>query len=217
MGNQIQSLGGSDSFNAYTIDAELTKGFCRRGWNLLGTFGVRYGEYDHARNNSVFGAVNGDIFALSSLQNEGFHGTGLTFSLSGLKPLKRHPCMSLYLSGRGSTLFGDARTLAIASSSFAGPAGNAQSVNGALDDRDETLFIGEIQAGLQWSRCVRSFNGRMFARVGFEYQYWGTTDGNALAVAASGTGGSSLGQVAVRGGNQNVDLVGFNVMTGFAW
>jgi hypothetical protein len=216
--NHIQPFGGGDTFDAYTIDLELTKQFCRGDWDLLGTFGARYADYDHARNNAVIGAVNGDLYSLSSVQGESFHGTGLTFSLSGLRPLKRKPCLALYVSARGSTLFGEVETLAETSSSFYGPSGNAGSVNGALASSDETLFMAEIQAGLQWSRCVRSFNGRMFARAVFEYQYWGADDPSAVAYSESfSIPANSFGSAYAEGGEHDFDLIGFSIATGFAW
>lgn len=217
VGNQIQVLGGEDNFNAYTIDLELTKEFCHRGWNLLGTFGVRHANIDHGRVERVTGFVNGDVFSLGAQTGEDFHGTGLTFSLSGLKTI--NPCRGLafYTSLRGSTIWGPATTTAITNSSFSGPGGTAGSINGAITEEDETMFIGEIGAGLQWSRCVRDFNGRMFARVGVEYQYWGTSDGFALAQSSSGTAGISDGTVRAVGGQQETNFIGLALMAGYAW
>ncbi len=215
--NAGQPLGGSDSFNAYIVDLEATKEFSRGRWSLLGTFGARYAEYDRERTDSVFGVVNGDVFSLSSQQGSAFHGTGLTSSLAGLRPLKNHPCLSLYGSVRGSALFGQAESSVITHSSFSGPLSNAGSTNGAIGFDDETMFITELQAGLQWSRSVRSFNGRMFARAGFEYQFWNTKDQTAIAGSTSGTPGSSEGFALARGAGNDFDLIGFNISTGFAW
>jgi hypothetical protein len=217
VGNQLQILGGQDTFDAYTIDLELTKEFCHRDWNLLGTFGVRNANIDHGRVERATGFVNGDVFSLGAQTGEDFHGTGLTFSLSGLKTI--NPCrgLAIYTSLRGSTLWGSARTTAITSSSFSGPGGNAGSVNGAITTEDETMFIGEVGAGLQWSRCVRDFNSRMFARVGVEYQYWGASDGFALAQSSSGTAGISDGTVRAVGGQQETNFIGLALMAGYAW
>jgi hypothetical protein len=217
LGNQIQVLGGEDRFNAYTIDLELTKEFCRRGWDLLGTFGVRHGNIDHSRIERVTGFVNGDAFNLGAQTREDFHGTGLTFSLSGLKPISRCHGLSFYSSLRGSTLWGPAGTTAITTSTFSGPGGVGGSNNGAIVTEDETMFIGELGAGLQWSRCVSSFQSRMFGRVGVEYQYWGTSDAQAIAQSSSGTVGVSDGTVRAVGGEQSTNLIGLAVMTGFAW
>jgi hypothetical protein len=222
VGSQIQSLGGEDRFNAYTIDLELTKAFCHHGCNMLGTFGVRHGSIDHQRDEQVFGAVDlgssqFDVFSMGAQTGEEFHGTGLTFSLSGLKSIK--PCRGLafYTSARGSTLWGSAETLAVTYSTFTGPLGGADSVNGAIDSNDVTMFIGEIGAGLQWSRCANSYSGRMFARAGVEYQYWGTSDGFALAQSTSGTGGLSNGTATAIGGSQETHLIGLALMAGYAW
>jgi hypothetical protein len=217
IGNQIQVLGGEDRFNAYTIDVELTNECCYRGCNLLGTFGVRHAHIDHGRVEQVVGASNLDVFSLGAQTGESFDGTGLTFSLSGLKTI--NPCrgLALYTALRGSTLWGPARTTAITTSSFSGPFGVGGSTNGAIDSNDETMFIGEVGAGLQWSRCVRSFSGRMFARGGVEYQYWGTSDGFALAQSSSGSLGFSDGTVRALGGKHSTNLIGFALMAGYNW
>ena len=217
VGNQAQLLGGNDAFEAYAIDLELTQEFRTRRWDWLGSFGVRHAMFDQSRFTSVSGAVNDDIFSLSSWQGAAFHGTGLTFGLAGLKPI--HPCrgLSFYLNNRLSTVFGSAKTRAITNSQFSGTGGFAGSLNGAIDESDETLFILETGAGVQWSRCVRGYNSRMFARIGVEYQYWTNSGGSAIAESFSGTPGSSLGVASARGGSHDVHLVGLAAMAGFAW
>lgn len=217
VGNQAQLLGGSDAFEAYAIDLELTREFRARGWDWLGSFGVRHAMFDQSRTTNVTGAVNDDVFSLSSWQGAAFHGTGLTFGLAGLKPI--HPCrgLSFYFNNRLSTVFGSAKTRAITNSQFSGPGGGGGSLNGAIDESDETLFILETGAGLQWSRCVRGYNSRMFARLGVEYQYWTNSGGSAFAESLSGTPGSSLGVASARGGSHDVHLVGLAAKAGFAW
>lgn len=218
-GNQIQHLGGEDSFEAYTIDLELTKPFTYRGLNLFGTLGARHASIDHTRANRVLGGMNGDIISLGSQQSEQFNGTGFTTSLSSLTPFRRCRGLSFYTTGRTSVVFGEADTLATATALSAGPGGNNGLVNGQLNEDDEAMFISEIGAGLQWSRCVRSFKGRMFARLGVEYQYWDASDANAAwAVAAAGTPGSSKGIAqAESDGDHEYHLIGLSAMTGFNW
>ena len=221
LGSQLQTLGGEDRFNAYTIDLELTKAFCHHGWNMLGTLGVRYGSIDHQRAERATGGVfiGGpiDVFHMGARTGEEFHGTGLTFSLSGLKTLIPRSGLAFYTSARGSTLWGSAQTSALTYSTFSGQFGQTGSVNGAIDTNDETMFIGELGAGLQWSRCVNNHSGRMFARAGVEYQYWGTSNGFAYAASTSGTALLSNGTVTALGGNQETHLVGLALMAGYAW
>lgn len=222
-GSQFQVLGGEDRFNAYTIDLELTKAFCHHGWDMMGTFGVRHGSIDHQRAEQAVGAVEFaagqfDVFSMGAQTGEEFHGTGLTFSLSGLKSIK--PCRGLafYSSARGSTLWGSAETLAVTYSNVTTPTGGGGSINGAIDTNDVTMFIGEIGAGLQWSHCANSYSGRMFARAGVEYQYWGASNGYAFAQSSSGTGpGISDGTVTALGGSQETHLIGLALMAGYAW
>ncbi|RMF41120.1 MAG: hypothetical protein D6753_10225 [Planctomycetota bacterium] len=217
LGNQLQSLGGEDSFNAYTIDLELTKEFYRRNWDLLGTVGVRHASLDHGHTASAYGVMNNDGYFLSASNGEEFHGTGLTFSLSGIRDIR--PCRGLaaYWTTRGSTIFGTAETSALTSANVSSGFGNAGSTNAAIDQQDETLFIGEFGAGLQWSRCVRSFNGRFFARTGVEYQWWDAEDGSATAQSAAGILGNSVGVATTNGAELETQFIGLSVMTGFAW
>jgi len=154
---------------------------------------------------------------LSSSQGEAFHGTGLTFGLSGLRPVGSCRGVSLYTTNRVSPVFGSSKSRAFASSSFSGPGGTAGSVNGATGYNDDTLVILETGAGLQWSRDVRGFNGRMFARLGVEYQYWTGSGGEAFAESFSGTGGSSTGFARARAGDHDFHLIGLAVMSGFSW
>ncbi len=220
-GNQIQSLGGNDSFEAYTIDLELTKGFCYGKTDFLGTFGVRHGRISHTRQDQVIGTVNGSAYNLGATTGEEFDGTGLTSSLSMVREINQCRGLGVYVNLRGSVLFGEAETLAITQSSVgAGPFGSSNSVNGAISRDDEAGFIGEVGAGLQFSRCVRNSSNRMFARVGVEYQYWGSDQGDVLANSTTGVlvpGFASLGTATATGGEQDYNLIGLAFATGFTW
>ncbi len=217
-------LGGTDTFDAYTVDLEGTKQLSCGLWNLFGTLGVRYAELEHARSESAFGFVNGSTFALAAQQGESFHGTGVTSSLSALRSLKCNPCLAWYGGVRSSALCGRAEARAITSATFNGSTASGNSVNGAIDfDDNETMFITELQAGLQFSRYIRSFNGRSFARAGFEYQFWNTLD-DQFAAAGSFVeridpinGPISQGLVETTSGPLDFDLIGFSIMTGFVW
>lgn len=70
-----------------------------------------------------------------------------------------------------------------------------------------------------WSRCVSTWNARLFASLAMEYQYW-DVDGGGNAVAGSFAGGSpgvSLISVTASSPNLSTHLLGFTVGTGFMW
>ena len=121
-------------------------------------------------------------------------------------------------------MFGDAGSSIDVSSYFDGTIGGGGAA-GSIEGGADAFFIGEVQAGLQWSRLVSSFNARMFARAAFEYQYWGADSGDIVGVATSGSGIlvpapgilQSNGSVAASADGFNNQLVGFNLSTGFVW
>lgn len=233
------SLSGDDrGFNAssciqmYTFDAEATRELCYGCWDMLATIGYRHARL--AQNQSLAGngmvvfdpdAGDIDFFSGSALSFQKFEGDGLTFSLSGIRPTGRG--FGLYFNARGSVLWGRGAAGALASSQFVNPnAGGAviagAEYTGALAKSNSSMFIGEIQAGIQWSRCITSFNARMFARVGFEYQYWNLTNGPyAVAAAATGEGDPADPLTALittaNSGSDHLSLIGVAASTGFVW
>ena len=58
---------------------------------------------------------------------------------------------------------------------------------------NQTYYIAEAQGGVQWSRYSQWFNGRFFARAGFEYQWWRGLVDQANAAVATGDLGNSRG------------------------
>ncbi|MEM7479319.1 MAG: hypothetical protein AAF483_30415 [Planctomycetota bacterium] len=212
----LELLGGVDSVQAYTIDVEATKCVCIRGRRMLGTFGVRHGALEHRTTQSAFGVDTGlDNFVLSAVNENAFHGTGVTYSLMGTRPLSSK-CFSLYAGGRLSHLFGEGRSISNTSAIVASPFGTAASTNGAVAFDDEILTIFESQVGLQWARCLLDCRAKCFARIGFEYQYW-TADDNlstATSFAAGPAGGAS---VSATSADFDTHFVGLGFSTGFAW
>jgi hypothetical protein len=86
-----------------------------------------------------------------------------------------------------------------------------------LSETDETLYIGEVQLGLRWSRMIKGFNARMFAQVAAEYQYWNAGGGNANALEQLRNIENSDLVSSVRTGQLETSLIGFALSTGFAW
>jgi len=225
----VSIVGGASHFEATTMDLELTRDMRFRETSILATFGARYAELDQGSRTDAFGVVANptvvDVFNMSSTTGSKARGTGLTGSLSALRQLERAPAISLFASGRTSVLFGDAGSSIDVSSYFDGTAGGGGAA-GSIEGGANAFFIGEVQAGLQWSRLVSSFNARMFARAAFEYQYWGADSGAVAAGATSGTGIlfpappiplQSNGSVLATADGFDNHLIGFGLSTGFVW
>lgn len=217
----VSTVGGSNFFNAKTLDLELTRDLSTRQTSLLGTFGVRYAELEQGSQTNASGLVvdadTFDVFEQTSFSGSRAEGTGLTGSLSMLRSFRHHPTLALFASGRSSVLFGDAGAVASSTTLLTGTNGVATGVGAAAGGIDEAFFIGEVQAGLQWSKFVSSFNARMFARAAFEYQYWGADGGTALALSGASVPGESNGTALASADGFDNHLIGFALSTGFAW
>lgn len=250
----LNRLTGFEHFSAETIDLELSKDFCVFGWSGLATFGVRHGSYNNYRINAVDGGIqtgapgigaptgSGDDllntfhtadYDLGSRQAASFRGTGLTTSLTGMRPFAFNPQFALFASMRGSVLYGDsvnsAQTYAAMesfyNSDFASETETLRSSN--------ELYIAELQLGSQWSRNVNFLNGRVFARAAVEYQFWrnNAAQANAASVAgdlgfvrpitdSSGDAGGigvTQGDSIAKGLAQEFDMIGASFSAGFAF
>jgi hypothetical protein len=206
-----------ESFRAYTLDIEATKRLQVGQTQYWGTFGARHASLTNATSSVSLGeSVNSDTYVLSALSQTQFNGTGLTYSLMGIRPIS-NKCISLYGGGRLSNVFGHNTALAQTSAVLSSPAGGSNSTNGAIDRSNDALFISELQTGLLYSRCLKQYGGRMFARGGFEYQYWNTADRNASSTSFAGVTSSSNASVSATGGDLRTHLVGFSLGAGYAW
>jgi len=206
-----------ESFRAYTFDIEATKRLQVGQTQYWGTFGARHASLTNSTNSVALGeSVNSDLYVLSALSQTRFNGTGLTYSLMGIRPIS-DKCISLYGGGRLSNVFGNNTALAQTSAVLSSPFGGSNSTNGAIDRGNDALFISEFQTGLLYSRCLKQYGGRMFARGGFEYQYWNTADRNAFSASFAGVTSSSDASVSTTGGDLKTHLVGFSLGAGYAW
>ncbi len=212
---------------AYYTDIELTRNFCLHGCKNQFAFGVRYALIEHhesiyARSNTIDG-----LLAAYARRNRQAHGTGLTFGLNGRKPLFPCSCVHWYYSARGSVLWGcshnevesEARVDSLGAGAAVAAAG---SIDGAIARVNDDLFIGEIQAGLQWDFALRCLPAKAFFRTAFEYQYWdaslgGAASGSFAGVADGGAGTASQVAASSSAPGLIVDFVGFSIGSGFTW
>ncbi len=232
----LTQFGGTSSslFNAYTTDIEVTRQLFYSPVGIaLASFGVRNGGIRHAESQSVsgFGPTTGNFLMGSAATSSQFYGTGLTGGLQLLRPFYQGSYGNLGIFGgyQGSILWGNSAQAASAQALVGTGAATfidnqPQPPNPSSITNPNTMYINELQLGLQWSKVLpRWRNNRAFARLVFEYQNWcvGNNRGGLRYVAGEpppGTVGS--GEVvseATARALQSVNLVGFGIAAGCYW
>lgn len=207
------------SVRAYYADLELRRLYCVRGWSGYFSGGVRYALLDLGSGVRSTSLVNGTTLSSSALSGTSAHGTGLTGAIVGFKPLFDHSSVSLFWNLRGSVLWGDSSSGVATGASAMNALGNASSYNGAFGSNGSTMWIGQVQLGLQWTHRLRCLPATAFFRVAGEYQYW-NTGGGAFAQSTSTAlvnPGAAVTAVATANGDNVLNLYGFTVGTGFNW
>ena len=228
----LYSFNANSIFEAYYTDIELTRNFCLHGCKNQFTFGARYASIEH--HESLFGRAILDhgslidgILEAGTKSNRAAHGTGLTFSLNGRKPLFCNSCANWFYSGRTSILWGPTLNDVETHSSVVVDPGATIAGAGSIDVArtliDDDLFIGEFQFGIEWNFALKCLPARAFFRTAFEYQYWDASSG--LAGADSFAGVTTSGPpatddqvfVSTQARGLIVDMYGLSVATGFTW
>jgi hypothetical protein len=207
--------------NAFTTDLELTRRFCAGCWQGQLAFGVRHAEVDLdtcLRAEQYFEAVDpDDDSAISGLANaiSQFHGTGLTFGLWTKRPISSR----VYLFGglRGSVLWGEAANGGAATAAYANSDGFEHDAYVDVCVRDETMFIGEVQVGLQYECPLRCLPANAFFRVAFEYQNWSVSSPSNQVVAYREELNAIGVESIVTSSDVDMQLVGFNLGAGITW
>lgn len=212
--------------NIDTIDVEGTQKMCLGCWRIYSSFGGRWTEVD--RNASVvgFGNVGGvDLFGLAVGGVE-MDGAGFTFSIGGVKPIACHYGWSWYWSYRGSWIWADIDVAAFTEANAVTQppfgAGAANSVDVAFASEQDTVFISEIQWGVQYEHCLCCVPATCFFRAGVEVQHWDLGD----AFARTGSFAFLAGGPPAFGGQVNASsdahdgdltLVGFTIGGGLSY
>jgi hypothetical protein len=213
---------------AYTIDLELTRRFCLNDCAMQAAMGIRHAEIDH--DESLWALANADQGLLTGMAraNRLSRGTGLQFGLYGRKPIFPCSCVHWFYNARWSALWGPTQTSVETFASvhtIADPniSGSAASVNGAYTNVDDTLFIGELQLGLEWDYCLQCIPANAFFRAALEYQRW--DGGKGFSQSQSFAGAEIVGQVdpvSIITANAaasvpQMDLIGIALSTGLTW
>jgi hypothetical protein len=213
---------------AYTVDLELTRRFCLNDCAMQAAMGIRHAEIDHGE--ALWALANADEGLLTGMAraNRLSRGTGLMFGLYGRKPIFPCSCVHWFYNARWSALWGPTQTSVETFASvhtIADPniSGSAASVNAAYTNVDDTLFIGEIQLGLEWDYCLQCIPANAFFRAALEYQRW--DGGKGFSQSQSFAGAEIVGQVDpvsiitadAAASVPQMDLIGIALSTGLTW
>ena len=214
-----------NNLDLYTTDIEGTYSFCCCRSKHTLSFGARYADADHTAGLDTLADVNNGsggngLISGGAYMSREFSGTGITGGWQGRKPLFCGSCIHLFAGLRGSVIWGDSELISETRVTAQTPGGGAASSNIAILTEDETLFIGEVQLGLEWDYRVKCFPADAFFRVVAEYQYWDCGDGSTFATSFAEFGTSpsnSRGTATSSAQAFELDLYGFSVATGFTW
>lgn len=212
---------------AYTIDLELTRKFCLNDCAMQAAVGIRHAEIEH--DQGLFGLANTDEGILSGFAraNRLSRGTGIQLGLYGRKPLFPCSCVHWFYNARWSALWGPTETAVETFASVLTTQQNvtasAASVNGAYTKVDDTLFIGEIQLGLEWNYALQCMPANAFFRTAIEYQRW--DGGLGYSASQSFAGATIVNQndptsiitTTASAAEPQLDLIGLSIGTGLTW
>jgi hypothetical protein len=213
---------------AYTVDLEITRRFCIHDCWMQAAFGVRHAEIQN--NESITGLALTDAGLLNGFAraNRYSRGTGIMMGLYGRKPIFPCSCVNWFYNARWSAMWGptqtSAETFAAASAVDDDFVASAASVNGAYTTIDDTLFMGEIQLGLEWNYALCCMPANAFFRMAIEYQRWDGGDGfsgaNSFAGIEVDDGMSTVASLVGTNASAQepqMDLLGFTIGTGLTW
>lgn len=212
---------------AYTVDLEITRRFCYNDCWMQASAGLRHANIEFSESISGLALTDAGLLSGYGRGNRSTRGTGFLLGLYGRKPV--FPCSSVnwFYNVRWSALWGPTRTSAetFASVQASDPdfTASAASVNGAYTCVDDTLFIGEIQVGLEWNYALVCMPANAFFRAAVEYQRWdggpGASGANSFAgITLDGdTVASSIINTSAGAESPQLDLLGFTIGTGLTW
>lgn len=157
--------------SAKTADLEVTRAFCVGHWWGDLFFGARWAEIERSAAMNVI-LFEADIFDPAQQGARSIaSGVGLTFGWDGRRPIGGWG-LAMVLNARGSVLWGDRASRV--HQSYADP--ETILVQYQRTEDHGTMWIAELQAGLEWSGPLRYLNAEAFTHVVFEYQFWNSID-----------------------------------------
>ena len=217
--NCSESIGGVGALQEAAVrcekfDLEATRLFCYGETQFQWAGGVCYGQFDQTASLSVLVPGSGSFYNGWSMSKLAFHGVGLTTGLTALRPIGCKN-LNLFCSVQTSLLWDNcANTELQVRSTY----DDADASLDGVGQSNSSLFIGEVEVGLQWMAPLKCVPADAFFRVSFDYQYWNTTDAAGINLAAgSGPEHGPVGYAFGSTGNGSTNLVGFGISTGITW
>jgi hypothetical protein len=211
----------NNCLDAYTVDLEVNRRFCIHDCAMQASFGVRHGSVEH--HESIVGTAFGDDARFISFARADRYsrGTGIVLGLYGRKPLFPCSCLHWFYNARWSALWGPTATSAETFAAVMADGSSAGSVNGASTCVGDTMFIGEIQLGLEWNYALRCLPANAFFRAALEYQRWdggtGFSESASFAEYTDSNDFSSEISAYTSAAEPQMDLVGITIGTGLTW
>jgi hypothetical protein len=212
----LSSYTSNSTVKGETVDLEATRKIYWRDTTNVLSFGIRYAELDEQNELNVNQVVDTDLFMGSAYSRHAISGPGLTLALTGYKPLQNRN-FNLFYNVRGSIVWEDSTLNTVETRSGVASDATAWDVHTATSVHSGSLFIGEIQVGAQWNFELVRNRADAFLRFALEYQYWDTNDTGLAGALSTATNGDGTGIAFAYTGDTRMDLIGFNVATGFTW
>jgi hypothetical protein len=189
--------------------------------------GVRHAEIEHSEGVTV-NALTDDAILMGYAQDSRLtRGTGVVFGWYGRRPVFPCSCVHWFYNVRWSAMWGPTETeaetavLLSATNSGAGVVATAGSTNGAATFVDDTLFVGEVQLGLEWDYALQCLPANAFFRSALEYQRWDGGRGFSAATSFAGVEINNVPTAFAQGiasaEEPQLDLVGASIGAGLTW
>jgi len=213
-----------NSLHLQTLDAEITRYLRANRSDVWFSIGFRYAAFQRSSSLMDTSRVGTTPMLINSsgMESTNFYGGGLTGGLFGKTPIGSSNLSWIY-SGRMAVVWDpSSKSLAMSDVIYGGPFG-INNFSGGTNSAFSTLLMSEIQLGMQYDRALKFVPGNAFFRTAFEWQYWNLNHGNSMTSAASGGLTPTtfpLGGFATaisRASGTTLDMLGFNLATGFNW
>jgi hypothetical protein len=217
LGTGSYAFEGENRLKQYTIDFEVTRSFEWGRWMMDGSCGVRYASIDYNASLSEAAVLTSSLIGASAESDRAFHGTGVTFALGGRRAWRDNSSLHWVWNARGSAIFGTARYATSADTEILDGGGWSLTGDSETARFNDTLFIGEIQGGVQWEHALQTLPATAFFRVVCEYQYWGGVNNENISsgIVDASASGDAAAIASARG--INLDLIGLSVGAGMTW
>lgn len=217
LGSGLYEFEGENRLKQYTLDFEVTRSFEWGSWLMDGSFGVRYAsiEYNAALNEGAI--LSGSLISAAAESDRAFNGTGITFALGGRRAWRKNSSIHWIWNARGSAIFGTARYATSAVTETLDGSGWSLAGDAETARFNDTLFIGEIQGGVQWEHALQTLPASAFFRVVCEYQYWGGVNNENISAGIIDVTPSGDAAAVASARGMNLDLIGLSIGAGLTW